>query len=482
MKNAMPTKATWLSISICTLLLAMSSSALGQAHPYEHLWVEAGRNARVNPDQAMSASGFTRLVEEISPAVVNVLVTYETRRLGSLNPSGDGWPDPRQPGLAQGSGFVIHPSGYMLTNFHVIDGAHLVKVRMSDEREYGAEVIGIDPETDVALMKIKGAPPLPTVVLGDSQALRVGEYVVAIGNPLGLNHSVTAGIVSALGRKNLSVEGRDLYSDFIQTDAPINPGNSGGPLIGLNGRVIGINTAINRQGQGISFAIPINMVKTLLPQLHNKGYVTRSWLGVRTQGLEPLLARSFGLDNIGGALVTEVVLDSPAANGGLRAGDVILSLNNTPIINSDQLAWLVSTTEGGEKIALKLVRDGRERSVDIVVEAVPNQRRPALPAQSAAAVTSPLGEFGVDVQALTDGLARQLGAPSVKGVVVTRVADGSAARLSGLRQRDVIVEVGPHIIDSEDEFSRITGEAEPGDLIRMKIVRGGRTIYLAFLR
>jgi serine protease Do len=465
-----------------TVTLASSVPAAAQTHLHGHLWQEQGRTATVDPDQPVRFSSLTRLVDTVGPAVVNVIVTYEPRRMGSLGTSGDEWPDPRQPGLAQGSGFIIHPSGYVLTNFHVIDGAHTVKVRLADETEYVVEVVGVDPDTDVALMKIHDGPRLPAVVLGDSAAVKVGEYVVAIGNPLGLNHSVTAGIVSALGRKNLSVEGRDLSAEFIQTDAPINPGNSGGPLISLNGRVIGINTAINRQGQGISFAIPINQVKTLLPQLHKHGYVMRSWLGVRVQGLEPLLAQSFGLEGIRGALVTEVIEDSPAAKGGIRAGDVITRLGPTPIVTSDQLPWLISTTEGGQTVTLAIIREGRPMRLDVIVETAPNQRRPALPGQHRPNQEALTAELGVDVQALTDALARQLGAPSLNGVVVTRVADGSAAKLSGLRQRDVIVEVGPHLVASEDDFSRLTGEAAPGDLLRLKVVRGGRTIYLAFRR
>ncbi|MFU8804570.1 MAG: trypsin-like peptidase domain-containing protein, partial [Bradymonadaceae bacterium] len=464
------------------LATSFAAVALGATFVERHITLD---RAMWGTDQSGSVEpgGFTKLVEDIGPAVVNVLVTYESRRLGNLSPSGHEWPDPRNPGLAQGSGFIIHPTGYMLTNFHVVDGAHTIKVRLSDDTEYQADVIGVDPETDVALMKIAEARNLPTVILGDSETLKVGEYVVAIGNPLGLNHSVTAGIVSALGRKNLSVEGRDLYSDFIQTDAPINPGNSGGPLISLNGRVIGMNTAINRQGQGISFAIPINMVKTLLPQLHKNGYVVRSWLGVRIQALQPLVARSFGLDGVGGALVTEVVDESPAAKAGLRAGDVIVRLDTTPIVSSEQLPWLVSTTEGGKKVSLTVIRNGKERKVDVVVEEVPNQTRPTMPGRQGTTETAVSSvEFGVVVKSLTDGLARQLGAPSIDGVVVTRVADDSSARISGLRQRDVIIEVGARSIASEEDFIRITGEVEPGQLVRLKVVRGGRTIYLAFVR
>ncbi len=465
--------------------LTPPSTAQAQDHGWGHLWVESTRTSKPSDQEApLRHTSFAKLAANIGPAVVNVIVTYAGSAQDGQVPSAHEWSDPRGPGEAQGSGFIIHPSGYILTNFHVVDGAKLIKVRLSDNSEYSAHVVGVDPETDVALMKIDEARKLPSVVLGNSEAIRVGEYVVAIGNPLGLNHTVTAGIVSALGRKNLSVEGRELYSDFIQTDASINPGNSGGPLISLAGEVIGINTAINKHGQGISFAIPINMVKTLLPQLHSRGYVIRSWLGIRVQELHPTLALSFGLDNSLGALVTEVIDNSPAAKADIRAGDIILSFNGTTIRNTEQLPWLVSTAGGGRDVDVRLLREKKSQTMRVRMEDQPNQKQPTLPATKrlSAGTSPPTAELGVRVKALTATLARQLGAHSAAGVVVTSLEDTSPARRSGLRQRDVITEVGESTIGTEDDFEKFTRGLGTGDVVRFKVVRGGRIIYIAFER
>src|SRR5690554_6927286 len=302
-------RALQMSAGLAMLLLLGSAQAAAQT-PERVIWTE-GNGAR-----GVGSSPFVELVDEVGPAVVSVVVSYAPGTGPShMRDLGSG------PALAQGSGFVINDEGFVLTNFHVIDNASSVQVRFSDRREMSARVVGVDQPTDLALLKLESDHgPLPIAPLGDSDALKVGEYVLAIGNPLGLNHSVSAGIVSALGRRNLPVEGREQAGDFIQTDAPINPGNSGGPLVSMNGEVIGINTAINRQGQGISFAIPINMVKTLLPQLEDRGFVERSWLGVRVQDLEPMLASSFRLESAAGALITEVVYPSPASQAALQEG------------------------------------------------------------------------------------------------------------------------------------------------------------------
>ncbi len=458
----------------------------------DHLWIESKRRAprASDGDTVLRHASFSRLATSIGPSVVNVLVSYPVGSgFESTRSSPIDWSDPRNHGGAQGSGFIIHPSGYILTNFHVVDGAQRINVRLSDNSEHRADVIGVDSETDIALIKINQPDPLPSVILGDSEQLQVGEYVVAIGNPLGLDHTVTAGIISALGRKNLTVEGRELYSDFIQTDASINPGNSGGPLISLHGEVIGINTAINRQGQGISFAIPINMVKTLLPQLHQNGYVVRSWLGVRVQELHPTLAASFGLKNSQGALVTEVIDKSPAATAGIRAGDVIIRFNDTPIRSTDQLPWLVSTAGGGNNVDVELVRNQKPQTIRVRMEDQPNQKKPTLPGKGPSASLPPtppnaaaLPELGVQVKVLTESLARQLGAQSTGGVVVTDLTDSSPALRSGLRRRDVITEIGEHAIASEEDFQKQTLAINAGEVIRFKVVRGGRTLYIAFER
>ncbi len=459
----------------------------------EKLWLDSKRRAptKKDGDTVLRHASFSRLATTLGPAVVNVLVSYPSFQ--EQDPAQNApidWSDPRNQGGAQGSGFIIHPSGYILTNFHVVDGAQRINVRLADNSELPADVIGVDAETDIALIKIDSPDALPSVVLGDSDLIEVGEYVVAIGNPLGLDHTVTAGIISALGRKNLTIEGRELYSNFIQTDASINPGNSGGPLISLHGEVIGINTAINKQAQGISFAIPINMVKTLLPQLQTQGYVTRSWLGVRVQELHPTLAISFGLKTSQGALVTEVIDTSPAAKAGIRAGDVILSFNSIPIRSTDQLPWLVSTAGGGNDVDIEFIRAQKQQTVRVRMEDQPNQKKPNLSnfqkpgsdLPSNAKIPAALPALGVQVKALTDSLARQLGAQSTGGVVVTSLEDSSPAVRSGLRRRDVITEIGEHSIGTEDDFQNRTNTLNAGEVVRLKIVRGGRIIYLAFER
>ena len=432
------------------------------------------------------------LSAKISPAVVNVIVTFEGGPAGleSLfdeERSGPG-------GSAQGSGFIIHPNGYVLTNHHVVAGADRIKVRMNDKREFEARVVGVDPETDVALMKITNAAAkarFPTLALGNSDRIRVGQQVLAVGNPLGLNHTVTSGIVSALGRKNLAPSGKDIAADFIQTDASINPGNSGGPLLGLDGAVIGINTAINRQGQGIGFAIPINIVRSLLPQLERKGFVVRSWLGIRVQSLDPLLAHSFGLKDHQGALVTEVLDNSPASRAGLQSGDIILAFGPSSVADADRLPLLVSTIEAGQSIPVRLLRDGKPSQLDVLLEALPDQDPPKAPAgrdaarsDETAAGTSKASvrPLAIDVKSLTDQLARQLGAARGAGVVVTGVGDGSPAQTTGLRARDVIVEIDDTTVAAPDDFRKLTDPIKAGQVVRFKLIRGGRVIYVAFER
>ncbi len=439
------------------------------------LWLESASSALLlNGPQ----SPYADLAESVGPAVVNIIVTYDAENLpqGSRHSL-----TPRPDSLAQGSGFIIHPDGYILTNFHVIDHAASITVRLSDGKELDAVVIGVDPATDLALMRVDVDEDLPAIRLGKSVDSRPGDFVVAIGNPMGLNHSVTAGIISAVGRRDLPIEGQNQHGNFIQTDAPINPGNSGGPLINMNGEVIGINTAINRHGQGISFAIPIDMVKTLLPQLEEQGYVIRSWLGVRIQPLDPLLARSFDRDDEKGALVTEILSDSPASRAGIQEKDIILAVNSEPLKESDLLPWLVSTTPDGTRLTLQILRDGELIDLQVAVEAVPDQEPPDLPG------TRPLAEgerlpLGVQVTPMTSRLARQLSAPDETGVVVTSLTESSPARTAGLRNRDVIVEVGSTAVATEQEFHDALQDFADGEIVRLKVLRRGRAVYMAFTK
>lgn len=461
---------------LCTLGLGPSVFAQSKTSSGP-LWLEDTSSGQGQND--IRRSTFSELAEGISPAVVNVIVEYSGSGVEGFFEGGD-WSESR---IGQGSGFIIHPSGLFLTNNHVVEGAETIKVRLLDNRELDAEVVGIDEQTDIALMKIRADATFPAVPLGDSDGVHVGEHVLAIGNPLGLSHTVTSGIVSALGRRNLSPSGRDVFGDFIQTDASINPGNSGGPLISLGGKVIGINTAINRQGQGIGFAIPINIVKTLVPQLHDRGYVIRTWLGIRIQEVTPELAKSFGLKNPGGALVTEVVPKSPASKAGLRAGDIVLNFNEKAIQKSHELPWLASTSKTTEDVVLGVFRNGTEEEVKVRMEEVPDQSRPSRkPSDQSSQTTDDEREFGVAVSALGSRLARQLGASSTDGVVVTEIADNSPAQGSGLRRRDVIVEVGDKPVKSIGDYTKLVDTLDSGQVVRLKVVRGGRVVFIAFER
>jgi serine protease Do len=448
------------------ILLTPLAASAQQA---EQLWIE--RRDQRPRDEVMRQSSFSKLVEEVGPAVVSLLVVFLDEK-GLPSRSG------------QGSGFIIHPDGWLLTNNHVVENAGEIKVKLSDKRELRAYVVGTDPQTDLALVKIDARERFPTIALGDSDQTVVGEQVLAIGNPLGLDHTVTSGIISALGRKDLAPEGRQLDAEFIQTDASINPGNSGGPLISMSGEVIGINTAVNRAGQGIGFAIPINTAKLLVPQLHARGHVVRTWLGVRVQELTPLLAASFRLQEPRGALITEVIEGSPAQRAGLSAGDVIVTFGKHIIQRSEQLPWLVATGGEGSKVRVALWRSGKKMELDLTLEAIPNQIPPKIPTRPAPGAkpnkAEPPRELGISVKSLDPVLARQLGAKD--GVLVTDVLDAGQAKTSGLRPRDIITEIGDRTVTSEQDFHQALDAAAQSKIVRLKILRGGRVAYLAFER
>jgi serine protease Do len=312
---------------------------------------------------------FVELVKREKPAVVNISTSQTV--VGDQSP-----PDKDQPQGAPfgnlpkafrtqslGSGFIIRKTGLILTNYHVIEKADRILVRLYDEKEFEAKIIGLDEKTDVALIQIDSGSELPAVHLGDSDRLEVGEWVVAIGNPFGLEQTVTVGVVSAKGR----VIGSGPYDDYIQTDASINPGNSGGPLFNARGEVVGINTAINTSGYGIGFAIPIKMVTQILPQLESEGRVTRGWLGVMVQEVTRELAHTFGLSKEGGALISDVLEESPAGEGGVRRGDIIIEFNGEPIAKAKELPALVAETAALKEVKVKLIRDGLEKTLSIKI-------------------------------------------------------------------------------------------------------------------
>ncbi|MBX6424059.1 DegQ family serine endoprotease [Thermosulfurimonas sp. F29] len=347
-----------------------------------------------------------------------------------------------------GSGFIVSPDGLIFTNNHVVEGADRVIVKLADGRTFRGKVVGRDPQSDVAVLKIKGHD-LPTVPLGDSDKIQVGEWVIAIGNPFGLSHTVTVGVVSAKGRSGLGITD---YEDFIQTDAAINPGNSGGPLLNLRGEVIGMNTAIfTRSGgyMGIGFAIPINIVKLVAEQLVKQGKVIRGWLGVVIQDLTPALAQEFGLESTEGALVAQVMKGSPADRGGLRQGDVIVRYNGKPVKNSSELRTFVGLTHPGTTVTLGIIREGKPMELRITIGEYPKKMEMSAIAPE---IQKFLEELGFRVQELTPQLAQELGYNVRRGVVISAVAPGSPAAFAELRPGLLIEEVNRHRVKSLSDF------------------------------
>ena len=409
------------------------------------------------PQRVTGFPSLTGLVKELKPTVVNIRTTKLVRSPMDDFFRGRDFPDffgdelfkrffgdqPREfRQKSLGSGFIIDKEGYILTNRHVIEKAEEITVKLANKKEYDAKVIGTDPKTDLALIKIKAAGDLPVVHMGDSDTLEVGEWVVAIGNPFGLEQTVTTGIISAKGR----VIGAGPYDDFLQTDASINPGNSGGPLFNLKGEVVGINTAIVAGGQGIGFAIPVNMAKRLLPQL-KKGKVVYGYLGVYIQDLTPELASSFGLKEAQGVLISDVIPDSPAEKGGLKKGDVVLDYDGQQVEGRYQLTKMVGNTPADKKVKITVLRNKKQKTLWATIKEVPEK-------QVAAATTKPeeTDRWGLRVQDINRALADQLGLPDDAGVVITSVEPGSPAQERNLQAGDVIIEVDNNPIKDMADF------------------------------
>jgi serine protease Do len=396
----------------------------------------------VNLDPGRPGS-FTDLVKILGPTVVHIGTVRDLD--SSPLQRWLGGPQGRASGL--GTGVIVRPDGLILTNNHVIREADLIQVRLWDNREFRAEVIGRDPETDVALIQVRDAKPLPHAKLGDSDTLQIGEWVLAIGNPFGLDHTVTAGIVSAKGRRNINPGGKRGYWNFIQTDASINPGNSGGPLINASGEVVGINTAIDGRGPGIGFAIPINMIKTVMPQLIKFGQVQRSWIGVSIQPVTDQIQAVLKLGSKDGALVTEVVAGSPGDQAGLLPGDVILEFDGKPVRQSSDLPWLASTAGIGRQVKVGLLRKGKPAAVTITLSP-----RPGDSAITPRAPRTEGAELGLVVSEVTPDVARLFGLRSMGGVVVTKVEPGSQAELAGVVRGELILQLGPTVIRSLADY------------------------------
>jgi serine protease Do len=373
-----------------------------------------------------------------------------------------------------GTGFIISDEGYILTNNHVVNGADEVIVKLADGREVKGEIKGSDEKLDLALVKISGKEKLPVAELGDSDRLEVGEWVMAIGNPFGLAQTVTAGIVSAKGR----VIGSGPYDDYIQTDASINPGNSGGPLFSVDGKVIGINTAIISGGQGIGFAIPINMAKEVVAQLRDKGKVTRGYLGIRFQPLTADLAKSFGLDTDKGALIANVDKDTPAEKAGLKAGDIILEYDGKPIIEGNELPRYVAMTPIDKKVKLSIFRDGKRQEVGVVIARMKDGG--ATQAGADGALES--DTIGIVVQELTRELASRLGIRDTKGLIVSEVKPGSPADDVGISAGDMIIEFNGQRPDTLEQYNTAVAGLKKGDVARLLLKRSDGAIYYAAVK
>jgi serine protease Do len=375
-----------------------------------------------------------------------------------------------------GSGVVISEDGYILTNNHVVAEAEEIAVTFTEEEQYEAKIIGRDPKTDIALIKIEVDKPIPAARLGDSDTLRVGDWVVAIGNPFGLGSTVTAGIVSAKGR----TIGAGPYDDFIQTDASINPGNSGGPLFNLDGEVVGINTAIFTQtggNIGIGFAIPINMARSVMTQLKEKGKVTRGWLGVTIQNVTPEIKEKFDLKTTEGALIAEVADDSPAQRGGLKRGDVIISFDGKKVKGMSALPPMVAQTPVGKKVEIVVIRKAKERRLMVMIAELKEEAAPATP------LAPEIDEaFGFSVQELTPELAEALSLKGEKGVVVSGIRRGSPGDEAGLQRGDLIQEIENEPVESMDDFRRIMKNSASKTQILMVVRHRGHTRYVVLKR
>lgn len=428
---------------------------------------------------------FASVAEALKPSVVNISTTQKIRHPWRR------WPEFRHPfreffgeefferffgeipqreieRKSLGSGLIVDKRGYILTNNHVVEKAKDIGVRLSDKRKFAGRVVGKDPKTDLAVIKIDVNGDLPVARLGDSDKVRIGQWAIAIGNPFGLDHSVTVGIISAIGRSDVGIA---TYEDFIQTDASINPGNSGGPLANIYGEVIGINTAIAAAGQGIGFAIPINMAKDVMDKLINQGRVIRGWLGITIQELTEDLATQFEVEAEKGVLVGHVMKDSPAERGGLKTGDIIIEYNGTKITNLRQLQRLVASTPPGKEAEIKVIRNKKEIVLTVKIGEMPSEDEVLAEELSL--------RYGFSVQELTPELAEKLRVPKAEGVLVSSVEAGGPAARKGIRSGDVIIEVNRHKVKDLKEFREAMKRVSPRDGVLLLILREESSHFVA---
>jgi serine protease Do len=462
---------------VSSLLLKKDSAAPGP---------QMATAPRVTQRIMETGKAFSEIVSVVAPSVVNIS-TVKVVKDAPEDPFSDFFNDFLSPFYdfgnqkkwreqSLGSGVIVSPDGYIITNNHVVSGAEKINVTLYDNSVFNGRVVGADPKTDIAVVKI-ASKGLPTIPWGDSDGLQVGEFVLAIGSPYGLSHTVTMGIISAVGRADVGVAD---YEDFIQTDAAINPGNSGGPLVDTRGDLIGINTAIfSRSGgyQGIGFAVPSNMARLIIEQLIKEGKVVRGWLGVTIQELSPEISREFGHASPGGALVGEALEGSPAEKAGLRRGDIILRFGGKEVSGPSALKNIVAQQKPGEKVPVKVLRDKKNLTLTVTVGELPSEFEMAAPERVPEVHKSAF--YGLNVMNITNDIARQLTLDMDEpGVVVIGVQAGSPAEEAGLKRGDVIQEVERRKVTSIEDFKSIASHIGTGETVLMFVNRGGRKFYI----
>jgi serine protease Do len=468
----------WLTVIITVTALTAAGFFL---MPRPH----ATSAAENQPEQeTMVPANFTQLAQQAGPAVVNIRTVKTVDNGGQVfrhffGPQGpnEGSPfddffdrffdqqDPREfKQRSLGSGFILDRQGHIVTNNHVIENADQIQVKLKNGNEYDAQLIGTDPNTDLALIKIEADEKLPTLELGDSRDMKIGQWVVAIGNPFGLEHTVTAGIVSAKGR----VIGAGPYDDFIQTDASINPGNSGGPLLNMNGEVIGINTAIVAGGKGIGFAIPSGLAKNVITELKESGEVTRGWLGVAIQELNDELKQYYDVNQ--GVMITQVFKGDPADKAGIKPNDIITEVNDKPVDSPRDLSRRIAGIKPGQKAEIKLIREGKTRTFNVEV-AKREEEKLAERGRGQAPGSMQEAELGLDVTDLNQEMARQLNLKEIRGVIVTQIARDSKAAEAGFQKGDIIREINHEKIGSVTDFKKMIQDAESGQTLAFYVLR-----------
>lgn len=470
---------------LACLLVVSSAASTAQARQSSQLWAE--RSSKSPP--LAQVPDFRTLAKQLIPTVVSIQVEQRVKASNGQNPQMPGDPleffhrffggeMPREfNNRGLGSGFIISNSGLILTNYHVVENADAIEVTLNNpdgsEQKVSAKVLGTAPEYDVALLQAHEAIHNAPAYLGDSDNTEIGDWVMAVGNPFGLSHSVSVGIISAKERRDIAPSGRQGLYNFLQTDASINPGNSGGPLVNMRGEVIGINSAVNASG-GIGFAIPINMVKDMLGDLKTKGHYARSWLGLKIQALTPELAQSYNLKRANGALVAEVVPHGPAAAANIREGDVILSFDNKELRQSSDLPLFASMAGVGKRVPLKIHRNGKDMVVSVLLAEFPTDA-----VQSTNMPAADSDQLGMLTMDITPPLQQQLGLEDPRGVVVKQLSDTGPAARSGLRPGDVIRSINGYDILNNQKLKEVLTQMPSQSMLRIKVIRGGTGLFIA---